>query len=226
MDEQVEGVRRINACRNNYYAVLNVPQAATDGQINRAFRQLSRVVHPDKNKRPGATDAFQAIARAKCVLLDPTKRHHFDQQLRQAIAANIRGQGRANAQRSSIKINIKINQRSKFAVGYQFCYENAVAIIVLIIVLIVSIFIFKMPTYSLESTSKFSVKCLTTNKKTPYFVGRHLPCFSRYSAIGKKWEHDIEKKFLSLPTDKCNLEAKLIRKQFGVSFLNSPSKAP
>ncbi|BFG02337.1 dnaJ homolog subfamily B member 14-like [Drosophila madeirensis] len=203
MDEQVEAVRRIIACRNNYYAVLNVPQTATDGQISRAYRQLSRVVHPDKNKHPGATDAFHVIASAKDVLMDATKRHHFDKQLRQTIFGNIRGNGNHGRQfgrnvghhgRTYGQRHLN-NQRSKFAAGYQFFYDNAVTIIVLIVVLLVVIFLFKMPMYSLKRSSKFSVKCLTTNKKIPYFIGRYLQCFSRYSAIGKKWEHDIERKY-------------------------------
>ncbi|BFF88976.1 dnaJ homolog subfamily B member 14-like [Drosophila madeirensis] len=88
MDEQVEAMRPVNAVRNNCYAFLNVPQTATNEQISSAYRQWSRLVHPDKKKYPGATDAFQVIASSKDVLMDVPKRHHFDQQLRHAIDGN------------------------------------------------------------------------------------------------------------------------------------------
>ncbi len=41
----------------DYYAVLGVPQTATDKEITRAYRKLAKQYHPDAN--PGAEDRFK-----------------------------------------------------------------------------------------------------------------------------------------------------------------------
>lgn len=40
---------------------------------------LARKYHPDKNKAPGATEAFKKIGSAFNVLTDATKRRRYDQ---------------------------------------------------------------------------------------------------------------------------------------------------
>ena len=36
------------ACRKDYYDILQVPRAATEAQIKRAYRKLALKLHPDK----------------------------------------------------------------------------------------------------------------------------------------------------------------------------------
>jgi molecular chaperone DnaJ len=61
------------------YAVLGVSRAASAGEIDRAFRRLSRRYHPGIN--PGdrvARDLYEQIQQAYAVLTDETRRRDYD----------------------------------------------------------------------------------------------------------------------------------------------------
>lgn len=61
------------------YAVLDVPRDATKSQITRAYYNLAKKYHPDKN--PGdavAEERFKLISEAYQILTDPEKREYYD----------------------------------------------------------------------------------------------------------------------------------------------------
>ncbi len=63
----------------DYYDILGVSRDADDAELKRAFRNLARTHHPDKN--PGdkrAEERFKEIAEAYGVLSDPAKRAQYD----------------------------------------------------------------------------------------------------------------------------------------------------
>ncbi|KAH6947989.1 hypothetical protein HPB50_022402 [Hyalomma asiaticum] len=62
----------------DYYEVLCVSRDADDELLKKQYRKLALQVHPDKNKAPGAGDAFKAIGNAYAVLSDPEKRKLYD----------------------------------------------------------------------------------------------------------------------------------------------------
>jgi molecular chaperone DnaJ len=64
----------------DYYAALGVAQDADAAAIKRAYRQLARDLHPDKN--PGNADAearFKEVSEAYDVLSDPKRRAEYDE---------------------------------------------------------------------------------------------------------------------------------------------------
>ena len=64
----------------DYYKVLGVERQASEDQIKRAYRDLAKKYHPDKN--PGdkaAEEKFKSINEAYEVLKDPQKRKRYDQ---------------------------------------------------------------------------------------------------------------------------------------------------
>lgn len=63
----------------DYYKVLGVSKTAGTDEIKKAYRQLARKYHPDKNS--GDKDAetkFKEISEAYSVLSDPEKRRKYD----------------------------------------------------------------------------------------------------------------------------------------------------
>ncbi|KAK3600876.1 hypothetical protein CHS0354_019223 [Potamilus streckersoni] len=76
-EEQIEAVKRIKKCKD-YYEILGVSKDATDSDLKKAYRKLALQMHPDKNKAPGATEAFKAIGNAFAVLSDEDKRKKYD----------------------------------------------------------------------------------------------------------------------------------------------------
>ncbi|KAK6171370.1 hypothetical protein SNE40_019575 [Patella caerulea] len=76
-DEQLISVKRISKCKD-YYEILAVSKEADESDLKKAYRKLALQMHPDKNKAPGATEAFKAIGNAFSVLNDPDKRRKYD----------------------------------------------------------------------------------------------------------------------------------------------------
>ena len=63
----------------DYYAILGVPRDASPEEIKRAYRELAKKYHPDKNRGdPEAEERFKEINEAYAVLSDPQRRAEYD----------------------------------------------------------------------------------------------------------------------------------------------------
>ncbi|MDD4351583.1 MAG: molecular chaperone DnaJ [Candidatus Gracilibacteria bacterium] len=65
--------------KRDYYEILGVAKAASDDEIKKAYRKLSKQHHPDVNKEKGAEAKFKEINEAYQVLSDKQKRTAYDQ---------------------------------------------------------------------------------------------------------------------------------------------------
>jgi len=75
--EQIEAVKRIRKCKN-YYEILGITKSSSESELKKAYRKLALNFHPDKNKAPGAAEAFKVIGNAYAVLSTPEKRRQYD----------------------------------------------------------------------------------------------------------------------------------------------------
>jgi len=66
------------ASTRDYYEVLELKRDATDAELKKAYRKLSKLYHPDKNPDPAAQTIFVEVAEAYEVLIDPNKRATYD----------------------------------------------------------------------------------------------------------------------------------------------------
>ena len=62
----------------DYYKVLGVERSASQDELKKAFRRLSRQYHPDVNQNAGAEERFKELNEAYEVLKDPNKRKQYD----------------------------------------------------------------------------------------------------------------------------------------------------
>ena len=67
----------------SHYAELKLSRAATSQELHQAFRQLSKLYHPDTTQLPPqqAESAFARLQLAYATLSDPARRRAYDQQL-------------------------------------------------------------------------------------------------------------------------------------------------
>ena len=63
----------------DYYKILGVDRKASEEDIRKAYRNLAKKHHPDRNPdNKQAEERFKEINEAYQVLSDPTKRQHYD----------------------------------------------------------------------------------------------------------------------------------------------------
>ncbi|KAJ6798772.1 chaperone protein dnaJ 49-like [Iris pallida] len=75
--EQLTIVKQIKT-QKDYYQVLGVGRTCSVEDVRKAYRKLSLKVHPDKNKAPGAEEAFKAVSKAFQCLSDEENRKRYD----------------------------------------------------------------------------------------------------------------------------------------------------
>lgn len=72
-----------------FYDRLGVSKTASQDELKKAYRKLSKKYHPDLNHEPGAEEKYKEVQEAWETLGDPQKRQQYDQ----FGAAGAQGQG-------------------------------------------------------------------------------------------------------------------------------------
>jgi DnaJ-class molecular chaperone len=76
----VDGRREFaDMSKKDYYEILGVERSASAAELKSAYRKLALKWHPDRNKEPGAEEAFKEINEAYEILSNPDKRAKYDQ---------------------------------------------------------------------------------------------------------------------------------------------------
>ncbi|XP_071539041.1 uncharacterized protein [Panulirus ornatus] len=85
-----EAMKRLLACKGkDPYSILGVTQECTDEDIKKYYKRQAFLVHPDKNKQPGAEEAFKILAHAFEIIGEPERRREYD--ARQAEEVQLEG---------------------------------------------------------------------------------------------------------------------------------------
>ncbi|NWT07323.1 DJC27 protein, partial [Mionectes macconnelli] len=66
--EQADAIRRIRGSKDSW-DMLGLKPGATREEVNKAYRRLAVLLHPDKCVAPGSEDAFKAVGNARTALL-------------------------------------------------------------------------------------------------------------------------------------------------------------
>lgn len=65
--------------KRDYYEVLGLNKSASKSDIKKAYRDLAKKYHPDRNKEPDAETKFKEVQEAYEVLSDDQKKSAYDQ---------------------------------------------------------------------------------------------------------------------------------------------------
>lgn len=76
--DQLEVFDVVEEVDRNFYELMNITAEANSTQIRKAFRNLSLLLHPDKNAALDADVQFRNLVAVYEVLKDPNKRKHYD----------------------------------------------------------------------------------------------------------------------------------------------------
>ncbi len=79
--------------KKDFYDVLGVSKDASQDEIKKAYRRLSKKYHPDLNDAPDAEDKFKEVAEAYETLSDESKRSQYDQFGHASTDPNFNGGG-------------------------------------------------------------------------------------------------------------------------------------
>lgn len=63
---------------DTYYDILQVSPNATEQEIQKAYRRLAKILHPDVCHEPDAEELFKTLNEAYSILSDPEKRTLYD----------------------------------------------------------------------------------------------------------------------------------------------------
>lgn len=75
--EQMSTVQRILRTKD-YYDMLGLPKNSDEDAVKKAYKKLALKLHPDKNKAPGAEEAFKKVSTAVQCLTNPQKKDIYD----------------------------------------------------------------------------------------------------------------------------------------------------
>lgn len=107
----------------NYYRILNVNTNASQEEIKRAYRRLSRKYHPD-NAGEQYREKFDSVQEAYAVLGDEEKREVYDRQI--VESADGHGQdGHSPQMNKSGQYNKQENYYRDLEAFYTGAYKNS-----------------------------------------------------------------------------------------------------
>ncbi|KAK4476261.1 hypothetical protein MN116_001467 [Schistosoma mekongi] len=221
---QVDSLRKVLACKD-YYEILGVSRTATDEEIKKAFKLLALKFHPDKNRAPGAAEAFKKIRKACEVLTDAEKRQRYDQfgvEEEQVRSPQVHRHGDTFFQYDADVFTMFFNGGFPFSQVYRdhrhrphrsreseresnyFVYIQLIPLIILFGLSFFSNLFVKDPYFSLTKSNKYYVERHTGTYKVPYFVKKTFE--QDFSGNIVHLEKQVEEEYISKLQFQCYRE--------------------
>ncbi len=73
----------------SYYKKLGIDQNASTKDIQKSFRNLAKLYHPDKTRDSATEEAMKELNKMKSVLLDEVERKKYDEELSTKVDAHV-----------------------------------------------------------------------------------------------------------------------------------------
>uniref|UniRef100_A0A1L8DU48 Putative dnaj molecular chaperone similarity domain protein n=1 Tax=Nyssomyia neivai TaxID=330878 RepID=A0A1L8DU48_9DIPT len=209
--EQVDLVKRVKKCKT-FYEMLGVTKDTTETEIRKAYKKLALQLHPDKNRAPGAAEAFKAVGNAVAVLTDAEKRKSYDLFGGEVPSRNTRHRHHNQDYYRQFESDATAEELFNMFFGDGFTHSNhrrfrnhhhhennqpSLAfglILILVVISLMSTFLQSDPIYSLQPSTKYSVTKKTTGLGIPYYVKRTFE--EEYSGSLARLELSVEEEYL------------------------------
>ncbi|XP_054715886.1 dnaJ homolog subfamily B member 1-like [Uloborus diversus] len=216
-EEQLEAVERVRKCKD-YYEILSVSKDAGESELRKQYKKLALQFHPDKNKAPGAVEAFKAIGNAFAVLNDPVKRKRYDEYGLEAMQQsesypqegyyayshrfegdvtpeevyNMFFHGHTFVRRGSQWQRYQTRASNVYQQDSRSALMQILPLLFIISVSLLGSFFVSDPPYNLQRTSKYAYEQKTSNLDVPYYVQENFlkEYKSRISHIERQVEED------------------------------------
>lgn len=95
----------------DWYGVLQVEKLSDEATVKKHFRRLALILHPDKNRFPGAEGAFKLISEAYALLSNTEKKSAYDNKIMVFLRSAPANPPNANINRSS-QVNQQYNTQN------------------------------------------------------------------------------------------------------------------
>ncbi|XP_068147106.1 dnaJ homolog subfamily B member 12 [Drosophila tropicalis] len=209
--EMLDVVQKVLRCRN-HYEVLRVSHHATYSEVKRAYKKLALRLHPDKNRAPGANQAFRRISEAADCLTDNQKRIEYN-----LIIAVGDYYGRTHCDKIPTPPPSPNQPRRPYQPANQRTpqrqWSDTEQMVIGVAAAVVFIFITmhymsSSPNYSFTESSYYSVRRLTRPSQITYYMPPDIAAKLTPDQF-QKMEIEIEQVFFTELRQNCKQERKL-----------------
>ncbi|XP_052841797.1 dnaJ homolog subfamily B member 14 [Drosophila gunungcola] len=210
--EMLDVVQKVLRCRN-HYEVLRVSHHATYSEVKRAYHKLALRLHPDKNRSPGAEQAFRRISQAADCLTDCQKRTEYNMA---TAVGDCQGQGNEVNEEEQADLDSEhrrpyqaANQRMPQRQSLYQTEQLVIGVLAALVFLFITMhYIAAAPAYSFTQTRTHSFRRVSqTHQITYYLDPKSLAKYTEQQLV--KLESEVEQVYISDLKQNCKQERTL-----------------